>query len=215
MNRWEPDNVLRALDTGLIDSVQVVYNIFDQDPEDQLFPYCLDRGIAVIARVPFDEGSLTGTLSKDSTWPEGDWRNIYFGPENLGASVDHAEALRPEVPEGMTMPEMALRFDGSRLGRRQRGLQFRPLRIGQFAVRGSAVYVIEVDPPDGEVPVEFAHRMVQRYARIGEGHVVAALRDQWQLQSQRLEKAHATSAAHRVPLQSRLRWRCSPLRCGP
>ena len=64
----------------------------------------------MIARVPFDEGTLTGTLTKDSTWPEGDWRNTYFVPENLHASVDRAEALRPLVPEGMTMPELALRW---------------------------------------------------------------------------------------------------------
>ena len=56
--------MLRALDTGLVDSVQVVYNIFDQAPEDELFPYCQEHGIAVIARVPFDEGSLTGTLTR-------------------------------------------------------------------------------------------------------------------------------------------------------
>jgi aryl-alcohol dehydrogenase-like predicted oxidoreductase len=64
----------------------------------------------VIARVPFDEGSLTGTLSKQSRWPEGDWRNTYFVAQNLAASVDRAEALRPLVPTGMTMPELALRW---------------------------------------------------------------------------------------------------------
>ena len=58
--------------------MQVVYNIFDQAPEDVLFPDCREHGIAVIARVPFDEGSLTGTLTPDSRWPDGDWRNIYF-----------------------------------------------------------------------------------------------------------------------------------------
>ena len=63
VNRWEPANVLEALGTGLIDSVQVVYNVFDQNPEDELFVECRKRGIAVIARVPFDEGSLTGTLT--------------------------------------------------------------------------------------------------------------------------------------------------------
>ena len=83
VNRWQPANVLRALETGLVDSVQVVYNIFDQNPEDELFPMCREHGIAVIARVPFDEGSLTGTLTRDTTWPEGDWRNLYFTPENL------------------------------------------------------------------------------------------------------------------------------------
>jgi aryl-alcohol dehydrogenase-like predicted oxidoreductase len=67
--------------------------------------------VAVIARVPFDEGSLTGTLTKESKWPEGDWRNIYFVPENLIPSVDRADALKPiAAAAGISMPEMALRF---------------------------------------------------------------------------------------------------------
>jgi aryl-alcohol dehydrogenase-like predicted oxidoreductase len=110
VNRWEPGNCTRSLKTGLIDAVRVIYNIFDQDPEDVLFPLCRDLDIAVVARVPFDEGTLTGTLTLKSTWPKGDWRNTYFVPENLKASVARAEALRPLVPAGMTMPEMGLRF---------------------------------------------------------------------------------------------------------
>jgi len=110
VNRWEPENGLRALRTGLIDAVQVVYNIFDQDPEDELYPVCRELGIAVIARVPFDEGTLTGTLRLDSAWPQGDFRNVYFAGDKLRASVEHAERLRPEIPAGMTMPELALRF---------------------------------------------------------------------------------------------------------
>jgi aryl-alcohol dehydrogenase-like predicted oxidoreductase len=110
VNRWEPWNVLRTLGTGLIDAVQVIYNIFDQVPEDELFPACKERAVAVIARVPFDEGSLTGTLTRDSRWPTGDWRNSYFVAENLNASVERVEQLRPLVPAGSTMPEMALRF---------------------------------------------------------------------------------------------------------
>lgn len=110
INRWEPWNGVRAARSGLIDSVQVIYNIFDQNPEDELFPACAETDVAVIARVPFDEGTLTGTLTKESTWPEGDWRNIYFVPENLIPSVERADALKPLVPAGMTMPEMALRF---------------------------------------------------------------------------------------------------------
>ena len=66
VNRWEPENVLKAIATGLVDSVQVVYNVFDQAPEDVLFPACQQAGTAVIARVPFDEGSLTGALRLDS-----------------------------------------------------------------------------------------------------------------------------------------------------
>jgi len=110
IDRWEPANAIEALRTGLIDAVQVIYNIFDQNPEDELFPVCRELNIGVIARVPFDEGTLTGTLTLDSKWPEGDWRNSYFVPENLKASVARAEALRPVIPAGMTMPEMALRF---------------------------------------------------------------------------------------------------------
>lgn len=110
VNRWEPDNVLNSLKTGLIDAVQVIYNIFDQNPEDNLFPLCRKMDIGVIARVPFDEGTLTGMLTKDTVFPEGDWRATYFVPENLKSSVDHADAIRPLIPEGMTMAEMALRF---------------------------------------------------------------------------------------------------------
>jgi aryl-alcohol dehydrogenase-like predicted oxidoreductase len=110
VNRWQPTNVMRALATGLIDSVQVVYNIFDQSPEDELFPYCVANGIAVIARVPFDEGSLTGTLTASSRWPDGDWRNTYFAPEKLPATLARVERLEPLVPEGMKLAEVALRF---------------------------------------------------------------------------------------------------------
>jgi aryl-alcohol dehydrogenase-like predicted oxidoreductase len=110
VNRWEPENVVEALKTGLVDAVQVIYNIFDQAPQDELLPLCKALDIAVIARVPFDEGTLTGTLTRESSWPASDWRSTYFVPENLNASVDHAEALRPLIPEGMTMPELALRW---------------------------------------------------------------------------------------------------------
>lgn len=110
LNRWEPRNGLQAVRSGLIDAVQVIYNIFDQNPQDELFPACREHNVAVIARVPFDEGTLTGTLTVDSRWPQGDWRNTYFVPENLKASVERADRLRPLVPAGMTMSEMALRF---------------------------------------------------------------------------------------------------------
>ena len=95
--------------SGKIDSVQVIYNIFDQNPEDELFPACLENDVAVIARVPFDEGTLTGTLTKETTFPPDDWRSNYFSKENLIPSVDRAEALKPLIPIGSTMPEMALR----------------------------------------------------------------------------------------------------------
>ena len=110
VNRWEPWNALDTVRGGHVDAVQVIYNIFDQSSDDELLPLCSDMDVAVIARVPFDEGTLTGTLSRDSTWPEGDWRNTYFVPENLISSVERAEALEPLVPPRMTMAEVALRF---------------------------------------------------------------------------------------------------------
>ena len=110
VNRWEPENCLETLKTGWIDAVQFIYNIFDQAPEDKLIPLCQKLDIAMIARVPFDEGTLTGNLSLETVFPEGDWRGTYFVPENLKSSVEHAEALRALIPKGMTMAEMALRF---------------------------------------------------------------------------------------------------------
>jgi aryl-alcohol dehydrogenase-like predicted oxidoreductase len=110
INRWEPTNVLKALKSGVVDSVQVVYNIFDQNPEDELFPMCREMNIAVIARVPFDEGSLTGTMEPNMTWPDGDWRNLYFSADKLPAILHRVDALREDVPAGMSMPELALRF---------------------------------------------------------------------------------------------------------
>jgi len=110
MNRWEPANGIRAVLEGYADAVQVIYNIFDQNPEDALFPICRMKETAVIARVPFDEGTLTGTLTVDSKWPSNDWRSTYFVPENLKSSVAHADALRPLIPAGSTMAEIALRF---------------------------------------------------------------------------------------------------------
>ena len=110
INRWEPWNGLKAVHSGLVDAVQYIYNIFDQNPEDELLPTCQKMKVAFIARVPFDEGSLTGTLTLDSTWPQGDWRNSYFVPANLKASVERAEQLKALVPADITLAEMALRF---------------------------------------------------------------------------------------------------------
>jgi aryl-alcohol dehydrogenase-like predicted oxidoreductase len=110
INRWEPWNGVKTVRSGLVDAVQVIYNIFDQNPEDELFPACRDKDVAVIARVPFDEGTLTGKLTLESTWPKGDWRNTYFVPENLKSSLEHAERLKALIPEGLCMAEMALRF---------------------------------------------------------------------------------------------------------
>lgn len=110
LNRWEPSNGIKAIRTGLVDTVQVIYNIFDQSPEDELFPVCNEMDIGIIARVPLDEGSLGGKLTAETRFPEGDWRRRYFGPENLPATLKRVDALKAILPNGMTLPEMALRF---------------------------------------------------------------------------------------------------------
>jgi aryl-alcohol dehydrogenase-like predicted oxidoreductase len=110
VNRWQPANVLRALESGLVDAVQVVYNIFDQSPEDELFPACREQNVAVVARVPFDEGSLTGQLTSETMWPDGDFRAIYFGDGRLGETLARVEPLQALALERRGLPELALRF---------------------------------------------------------------------------------------------------------
>jgi aryl-alcohol dehydrogenase-like predicted oxidoreductase len=110
LNRWEPQNGIAAIRTGLVDCVQVIYNIFDQAPEDELFPVCRELNIGVIARVPLDEGSLGGKLTLETRFPEGDWRASYFGKENLSKTVARVEKLKKILPSGMSLPEMAFRF---------------------------------------------------------------------------------------------------------
>jgi aryl-alcohol dehydrogenase-like predicted oxidoreductase len=110
LNRWEPANGIAALKTGLVDVVQVIYNIFDQSPEDNLFPLCKEMNIGVIARVPLDEGSLGGKMTPDDKFPPNDFRARYFGAENLAATLERVEKLKAILPKGMSLPEMAVRF---------------------------------------------------------------------------------------------------------
>ena len=110
LNRWQPENGVKALRTGLVDCVQVIYNIFDQAPEDELFPLCRELNIGVIARVPLDEGSLGGKLTLHTQFPSDDWRSNYFGPDNLQPTIERVERLKQILPSGMSLPEMAFRF---------------------------------------------------------------------------------------------------------
>jgi aryl-alcohol dehydrogenase-like predicted oxidoreductase len=110
LNRWQPENGLKAVRTGLVDVVQVIYNIFDQAPEDKLFPACQELNIGVIARVPLDEGSLGGKMTPETKFPESDWRSKYFGPENLAKTLPRVEKLEGALPGSISLPEVALRF---------------------------------------------------------------------------------------------------------
>ena len=111
INDHQPANALKALDTGLIDAVQVIYNIFDQSPEDQLFPYCLQNNIGVIARVPFDEGALTGTVRPDTEFPRGDFRRVYFKDNRRQEAWEHVSRILNDAGIPVEeLPSFALRF---------------------------------------------------------------------------------------------------------
>ncbi len=111
INDHQPASALKAARTGMIDTFQVIYNIFDQSPEEELLPYCQAHGIGVIARVPFDEGGLTGRIKPDTVFPEHDWRNGYFRGERKQQVHDRVQRLKLLLgPEAKTLPELALRF---------------------------------------------------------------------------------------------------------
>ena len=110
LNRWEPENGIAAMRTGLVDAVQVIYSIFDQSPEDELFPACQELNVGVIVRVALDEGSLGGKMTKDTKFPASDWRSRYFNPKNLSNTLERVNKLKEILPAGVSLPEMALRF---------------------------------------------------------------------------------------------------------
>jgi aryl-alcohol dehydrogenase-like predicted oxidoreductase len=111
INDYQPENGLAAAESGLIDSFQVIYNIFEQAPENVLFPYCRKNNIGIIARVPLDEGALTGNITTASVFPEGDWRNDYFRGNRKKLVEEHVERLRFLLHDGVSsLTEAALRF---------------------------------------------------------------------------------------------------------
>ena len=111
INDHQPANSLKALDTGLVDVVQVIYNIFDQSPEDELFPYCRKNNIGVIARVPFDEGSLTGKIRPETKFAADDFRNEYFQGDRKKEVWDRVQQIAADAAISVDqMPELALQF---------------------------------------------------------------------------------------------------------
>lgn len=110
INDHEPDNALAALETGLVDTVQVIYNIFDQTPQDNLLPACLRLGVGVIVRVALDEGGLTGTITPNTQFEAGDWRENYFKGERKREVFERTQALGFLTEDGSSLAEAALRF---------------------------------------------------------------------------------------------------------
>jgi aryl-alcohol dehydrogenase-like predicted oxidoreductase len=111
INDHQPDSALEIIETGVIDTVQVIYNVFDQSPEKNLYPLCLKRNIGVLARVPLDEGSLTGNITESSTFAPGDFRNEYFAGDRKRQVVERVNALKKDLAGlNETLAESALRF---------------------------------------------------------------------------------------------------------
>jgi aryl-alcohol dehydrogenase-like predicted oxidoreductase len=111
INDHEPDTALALVRSGVVDVVQVIYNIFDQSPEDALFQACQEHNVGVIVRVPFDEGALTGAITPDTEFPEGDWRNRYFRDDRKREVYERVQAIARDLdiaPE--QLPEVALRY---------------------------------------------------------------------------------------------------------
>lgn len=111
LNDYQPWNAIKALRQGNIDAVQVIYNIFEQAPEDELYPVCRELNVGVIARVPFDEGGLTGAITPTTTFPEGDFREWFFRGDRKQTVFDRVEKLKGLLDdEASSLPELALRF---------------------------------------------------------------------------------------------------------
>jgi aryl-alcohol dehydrogenase-like predicted oxidoreductase len=111
VNDHAPETALRAVESGLFDTVQVIYNIYDQSPADELYPACQKHDVGVIVRVPFDEGGLLGNITPDTAFPPGDFRNTYFKGDRKNQVHTHTEALKALLgDEAKGLPELALRF---------------------------------------------------------------------------------------------------------
>jgi aryl-alcohol dehydrogenase-like predicted oxidoreductase len=111
INDHQPDSALELIRTGLVDTVQVIYNIFDQSAEKNLFPLCLEQNIGVLARSPLDEGSLTGAIAETTEFSPGDFRAMYFRGDRKRQVVEHVSALQKDLAGlAANLPEVALRF---------------------------------------------------------------------------------------------------------
>jgi len=106
----DPDSTLGIMETGLIDAVQVIYNIFDQAPEARMLPLAAKLDIGILARVPLDEGALSGHFTEDIKFPAGDFRDWYFRGNRRREVVQHVAALKKDLGEGASVPDTALRF---------------------------------------------------------------------------------------------------------
>jgi aryl-alcohol dehydrogenase-like predicted oxidoreductase len=111
INDHQPANAVQLVESGHVDTVQVIYNVFDQSPEDELFPAVEAANVGVIARVPLDEGSLAGRIRPDTEFPDGDFRHRYFAGDRKQQAWEHAQAVAADLHVPVDeLAETALRF---------------------------------------------------------------------------------------------------------
>jgi aryl-alcohol dehydrogenase-like predicted oxidoreductase len=111
INDLQPDNAIQLIRTGQVDTVQVIYNIFHQQPEERLLPACVDSGVGVIVRVALDEGGLTGRITAETKFPEGDFRNSYFGGNRKAQVEEHVKKLTADLDiKPDQLADLALRY---------------------------------------------------------------------------------------------------------
>jgi aryl-alcohol dehydrogenase-like predicted oxidoreductase len=111
INDYQPENALELIGTGTVDTVQVIYNVFHQAPEERLLPACHEHGVGVIVRVALDEGGLTGRVTAGSTFPDGDFRNTYFGGGRAAEVEEHVTALTADLGiDAGGLADVALRY---------------------------------------------------------------------------------------------------------
>jgi aryl-alcohol dehydrogenase-like predicted oxidoreductase len=108
VNDHAPQTAIKLASSGKLDSLQVIFNIFDQSPADELFKIAKENNIGIIARVPFDEGSLTGKFTYETKFD--DWRSGYFEGERLKETVDRVNKLRFLENGNRTLAQAALQF---------------------------------------------------------------------------------------------------------
>ena len=162
INDHEPHNALKLIETGVVDTVQVIYNVFDQSPEDELFPACEAHGVGVLARVPFDEGGLTGRVGPDTTFPEDDFRNGYFRDDRKREVSVRVQAIADDLGIAVEdVPEKALRYVLSHPA-------VSAVIPGMRSVRNVERNCAAADGrglPDAEVELLHAHRWVRNFYR--------------------------------------------------
>jgi aryl-alcohol dehydrogenase-like predicted oxidoreductase len=145
INDNQPSNAVELVRSGTVDTVQVIYNIFHQEPEERLLPACLQHGVGVIVRVALDEGALTGQITAETTFPEGDFRNRYFGGDRKAQVAAHVDAIVADL--GITRDQVA-----------------------EVALR----YVLSQEAVSTVIPGMRTVRNVQRNAAVGDGRGLTA-----------------------------------------